>query len=79
MTASYFELMDIDSASVVGFYATKHEALDVVRNAYRSFGVAGIDDLVLSEQTDEGIGNILAEGTDLLRLTIEAPLHPVVG
>lgn len=74
MTTVSWELMDTDSANVVGFYPTKDEALAVVRDAFQRFGPAGIDDLALSEQTVHGTGKLLAEGSELLRLATETSL-----
>lgn len=79
MKASYFELMDTESANVVGFYETKDEALAIVRSAFENHGTAGIDDLALSENDGQGSGVLLAEGAELPRLAIDASLVRVAG
>lgn len=50
----YYELMDLDSANVVGFYDSKDEALATVRESYERYGLAGVEDLALSEKSSEG-------------------------
>ena len=79
MNAVYYELMDTDTANVVGFYDTKEAALAIVRRAYQRHGLTGIEGLALSEETQQGDGLLLAEGADLLRLAMAAPLSPVAG
>lgn len=76
---TYYELMDLDSANVVGFYDTRDDALATIRNAYERYGLAGIEDLALSENSDEGEGVLLGEGAELLGLATEAPLSPIAG
>lgn len=74
-----YELMDTDTANVVGFYETKEGALAIVRRAYEQYGLAGIEGLALSEEPSEGEKGLLAEGGELLRLALEAPLPQGVG
>lgn len=79
MTAIYYELMDTDTANVVGFYDSKEDALATVRRAYDLYGLPGIEGLALSEEPREGEGTLLGEGADLLRLAPEAPLPQAAG
>ncbi len=79
MNAVYYELMDTDSANVVGFYQTREDALSIVRDSYERYGLPGIEDLALSEQSERGTGVLLAEGADLLRLAKGAPVSQVAG
>jgi hypothetical protein len=60
--------MDLDSANVVGFFDTKDDAFATIRESYELHGVAGIEDLALSEKSDQGEGTLLGEGVELLRL-----------
>lgn len=73
---AYFELMDIDSANVVGFYPTREAALAAVRDAFAGHGLVGIRDLALSEKVGDASALLIAEGEELLRLAsgIEAPV-----
>lgn len=79
MNAVYYELMDLDTANVVGFYDTKEAALAIVRSAYENYGLEGVESLALSEEPEEGEKGLFAEGADLLRLAMEAPLPQGVG
>lgn len=63
--------MDLDSAHVVGFYGTKKEALATIRNAFERYGLAGIEDLALSEKSDQDDGVLIGEGAELLDLALE--------
>ena len=79
MNAVYYELMDTDTANVVGFYDTKEAAFAIVRRAYERYGLPGVEGLALSEETAQGDGVLPAEGAELLRLAMEAPISPVAG
>jgi hypothetical protein len=46
--ATSFELMDLDSGNLVGSYRTLEEALEVVRDAFATYGQSGIEDLGLA-------------------------------
>jgi hypothetical protein len=61
-----FELMDLDSGSLVGSYRTLDEALEVVRNAYATYGRSGIDDLGLARVTSDGSQECIAIGPELV-------------
>jgi hypothetical protein len=76
---TYYELMDLDSANVVGFYDTKEEAFATIRESYERYGLAGIADLALSEKSDEDEGVLLGEGEELLDLAMAAPRSKVAG
>lgn len=69
--STYYELMDLDCANVVGFYDTKDAALAIVRNAYERYGLAGIADLALTAKSDDDDGVWLGEGEELLSLAME--------
>ena len=79
MKAAYYELMDTDTANVVGFYKTREAALTIVRRAYEQYGLAGIEDLALSAEAGDGEGVLLGEGAELLRMAMEAPRISVAG
>jgi hypothetical protein len=67
----YYELMDLDSANVVGFYDSKEEAFATIRASFERFGLAGIEDLALSEKSDHDGGTLVGEGAELLSLALE--------
>jgi hypothetical protein len=75
----YYELVDLDTANVVGFYESKEAALAIVRRSFELYGLRGIEDLALSEESPGGEGRLLAEGADLLRLALAAPLPQGAG
>ncbi len=75
--STYYELMDLDSANVVGSFDTKDDALSTIRDAFERYGLAGIADLALTEKSDEGEGVWLGEGTELLTLAMEQSPSPV--
>jgi len=76
---TYYELMDLDSANVVGFYDTKDEALATVRDAYDRYGLPGVEGLALSEKSDGNEGVLLGEGAELLHLATDAALSRATG
>lgn len=67
----YYELMDLDSANVVGFFDTKDDAFVTILESYDLHGPAGVEDLALSEKSGQGEGTLLGEGVELLRLASE--------
>ena len=74
-----FELMDTDSANVVGFYQTQDEALDTVRESYERHGLTGVVDLALSEKSGEGTAVLVAEGEELARLATGTAVGASLG
>ena len=66
-----FELMDLDSGNLVGFYRTLEEALEVIRNAYATYGLSGIDDLGLARVEISGSQECIAVGPELVGYTID--------
>ena len=70
-----YELMDVDTANVVGFYDTLDDALAIVRTALVEYGPAGIQDLALSEKDTNGHIVMLFEGSDLEAMA-QRPLEP---
>lgn len=70
---TYYELMDLGSANLVGSYDTKEGAFATIRDAYERYGLVGIEDLALSEGSDDGEGVLLDEGRALLRLAMGHP------
>lgn len=77
--STYYELMDIDSANVVGFYDAKEDAFAVIRSSYERYGLVGVEDLALSEKSEQEEGVLLAEGVELLRLAMATPLPQAAG
>ena len=70
MTTS-FELMDLDSGNLVGSYRTLDEALEVVRNAYATYGQSGIDGLGLARVESSGSQECIAIGPELVDYAID--------
>jgi len=66
-----FELMDLDSGNLVGSYRTLEEALEVIRNAYATYGLSGIDDLGLARVESSGSQECIAVGPELVGYTID--------
>jgi len=60
-----YELMDVEAGSVVGFYETEDEALTIVRDTVASYGMRGVEGLVLSRLSDDGSLELIAEGSAL--------------
>lgn len=78
MNAVYYELMDMETANVVGF-DTIEAAFVIVLRAYEKYGLEGIESLALSEELAEGEAGFFAEGGKLLRLAMDAPVVQGVG
>lgn len=76
---AYYELMDLDSANVVGFFDTKDDAFATIRNSYERYGLAGVEDLALSEKSDQDDWILLGEGAELLDLAMEKSPSQVAG
>ena len=64
--ATSFELMDLDSGNLVGSYPTLEEALEVLRDAYATYGRSGIDDLGLARVESSGSQECIAIGPELV-------------
>jgi hypothetical protein len=71
----FYELMDIDTGNVVGFYASRDEALSIVRSAFDRYGEPGIADLSLSFQDETGEMRLVAEGVALGELAMSTALR----
>ena len=69
--ATSFELMDLDSGNLVGSYRTLEEALEVVRDAFATYGQSGIDDLGLARVESSGSQECIAIGPELVGYTID--------
>jgi hypothetical protein len=62
----FFELLDIDTGNLIGTYETEPQALAVVRRAYQLNGSGYVASLALGYEDDDGEGEQLATGADLL-------------
>ena len=60
-----YELIDLDTANLVGTYECEAEALAMVRAAIQEHGPASVLALALGTSDAEGNGEQLAEGQDL--------------
>jgi hypothetical protein len=75
--ATYYELMDLHTANVVGFYESKETALATVRSAYERYGLSGVEGLALCEKGDRDEETLLGEDFELLRLATRSHPSPV--
>jgi hypothetical protein len=60
-----YELMDVDTANVVGVYETEAEALAEVRSLLRANGSSFAEALALGYADEAGQGDLIARGSDL--------------
>ena len=67
-----YELMDVESANLVGAYETEAEALAIVRAALREHGPAYVEALALGYTDDQGEGEMIAEGAELAARALSA-------
>lgn len=65
MNATY-ELWDIETGNVVGSFARREDALDVVATLLRSFGSAYARELTLGRRDGTGMLRTVATGDDLI-------------
>ncbi|MCD6059205.1 MAG: hypothetical protein K0Q89_2735 [Thermomicrobiales bacterium] len=69
--ATSFELMDLDSGNLVGSYRTLEEALEVVRDAFATYGQSGINDLGLARVESSGSQECIGIGPELVGFAID--------
>jgi hypothetical protein len=67
-----YELMDVESANLIGTYDSESAALAVVRAAIQAHGRACVASLALGCEDDDGNGALIAEGTDLAARALAA-------
>lgn len=67
-----YELMDVESANLIGTYESETAALAVVRAALRAHGPASVAPLALAYEDDNGNGALIAEGADLAARALAA-------
>ena len=60
-----YELMDVESANLIGTYESETAALAVVRAAIQAHGQASVMALALGYEDEAGNGGVIAEGADL--------------
>ena len=63
-----YELMDVDTANVVGFFETRDEAFATVLKSYARFGLTGVEDLGPSVERENGEGKLIGIGLELIEL-----------
>jgi hypothetical protein len=61
-----YELMDVESANLIGTYESEEAALAVVRAAIRAHGASAIAPLAVGCVDDKGNGALIAEGAELI-------------
>lgn len=79
MKAVYYLPMDLDTANVVGYYDTREDAFATVLEAFERHGLAGVEDLGLSLETEDGGGELLGIGVDLLHLAQAPSVSRIAG
>jgi hypothetical protein len=74
MSAAAYQLMDIDSASLLGSFASEHDALRAVAAAAARYGRGSeaVMSLVLFRQDVPEAEGFIAQGTDLVERAIAA-------
>jgi hypothetical protein len=69
--ASY-ELWQTRTRNLIGTFATKAEALAVVRKAADKQGPAFVESILLGREDDRGRSKTIAQGPDLLKLALRS-------
>jgi len=67
-----FELWDLTSRNVAGFFETKAEALAAVRGAVNEHGRQYAEELLLASEDSRGRSRTIAKGGDLVELALRA-------
>ena len=67
-----YDIWDADSGNIVGAYASRNEALAVLRHALAEHGAAYVASLLLGQQDKRGRSKPIAQGDELLRLATVA-------
>lgn len=62
-----YELWDTETRNLLAWFPTEDEALGAVRTIIEAQGVAAVEPLFLGTADDEGEGDVLARGHDLVR------------
>ena len=70
--ALIYELMDVESANLIGTYDSEGEALGIVRAAIATHGTSAMDGIALGYEDEEGNGALIAEGTALVARAVAA-------
>jgi hypothetical protein len=65
-----FQLWDMESANLLGSYATEDAALSVVWQAIEKHGAEAIATLMLLREEADGRSTLLAESTGLVELAL---------
>lgn len=68
MDNATYEIWDVETANIVGFFATEDEALGTVGALLKSFGRAYADELTLSRRDGDGPSRIVATGDRLAEM-----------
>ncbi len=71
-----YELMDVETANLVGRYATEAEALAEVGALLRVNGPAYAEDLALAYEDEHGRGRLVAEGDHLAGRAVATEKKP---
>jgi hypothetical protein len=64
--STVYELMDVESANLIGTYESETEALSVVRAAVAAHGKVAIDGIALGYEDEKGNGAMIAKGAELV-------------
>jgi hypothetical protein len=66
-----YELWDTGSRNVIGTFATREEALAIVRDTIAFSGVAVAESLLLGQEDKAGRSRLTAEGKALISLALK--------
>lgn len=70
-----FELWDLPSRNVAGYFQTKVEALAAVRAAVKAHGRAYAEEFLLLSEDTRGRTRVIAEGAELVDLALRSDLQ----
>lgn len=69
-----YEVWHLPSRNIVGSFATKREALALVRDGIETHGTAYAERFMLGREDRHGEFRVIAEGADLAQLALVAPI-----
>jgi hypothetical protein len=67
-----YELMDVRTGNLIGYYPTVQAALEAVAETVRLYGLGAAASLALGDEDVDGPEGIVAQGTELARRALQA-------
>jgi len=77
--ARMYELWNTASGNRVGEFESREEALASVRRTTHQHGASMVDMLALGYEDEDGEGEVIARGADLIALVQPGATHPVTA